>query len=207
MKKIDYNLIIKSIIFLIITIILKFSYIPSLTDNNNYYNMLIFWGNNSIANLIWLLPIIFLNYQLTKKFVYKAINFNTRYVNRNHYINHLLMINFIYCLFLSIFFSLIQILIFIKFNNLNLSYNIFSCIITYFWINYLLNLCVIFLSLLIRKYIYSVVIIILLFCLILITLNLLKLYIICLISIVLCTFMNYAIRKKYFMIDLGGVLK
>lgn len=207
MKKIDYHLIVKSIIFLIITIILKFSYIPSLADNSNYYNMLIFWGKSSMVNLIWLLPIVFLNYQLTKKFVYKAINFNTRYINRNYYINYLLVLNFIYCLFLSVLFSLTQILVFIKINNLTLNPNIFSCIITYFWINYLFDLSVIFLSLLIRKYIYSIVIIILLFCLMLINLNLLKLSIICSVSIVLCILMNYVIRKKYFMIDLGGVLK
>lgn len=85
-KKIDIRKLCIYILILFLFIYLKNGIISFEEYNQGIYNVIIFWGEDIFNNIIWLLPIIFTFYVLSKKYFYNLLEFNMRYQNRRRYL-------------------------------------------------------------------------------------------------------------------------
>ena len=218
LNRINYKKIILTFVMIIIICLLKYNYINDTSYQDSaelMRNFLIFWGNNYLINLIWILPILMNLVFVSKKYYFKLINFDTRYKNRNKYILNFIKNCLIYSFFYNLVLILIQIFIIGFLSNSDISFSIetIKLIISYILENTFLNFLLIFLALNIRNYMYSLLLIIIL-CVILLTTFSNNIYIpfvslywtnnINFITIALLILVLFFIRKKYLKFDIGG---
>lgn len=219
LSRFDY----KKVLLLILTIaavcVLKLNYINSL-PYDSFADLvcasLVFWGNNQFVNLIWCLPILINLLYISKKYYEQLVVFNMRYKNRNFFILHTIKNCFVYSVFCNLIIVLVHI-VFILYttqNNILFSLDLFKFIVTYALMNSFLNYIVIYFALISRRYIYSLLITIIV-CIFFLsffynTENTLAVLFQfsseIMISLIGLLFgITYLIRKKYLKLDIGGL--
>ena len=173
LNKINYKKAIMLFLIIIIICFFKIIYIKDLANINftklvHYF--LVFWGNNNFVNLIWLLPILMNLLFVSKKFYLKLMKFDTRYKNRNKFVLNTIKDCLLYSGAFNFFLIITQVAIitFLIKSNISFSIELIKFIFSYILENTFLNFLIIFLALIIRNYIYSLLMVIIL-CIIMLT--------------------------------------
>lgn len=160
MKKINLKNWLCYFLIIICICILKGSFIYSM-DGHSYsdfvHDLLIFWGDNQLVNLIWLLPILLNLYIIAKNYFYMMLHFDMRFKNRKHFINITLMkcyfssllFNFLIAVMQTIFLSLVS------GHSIIVNFTLFSFLIRYIIENTFINFIVILLALYIKNFMYA----------------------------------------------------
>ena len=173
MKKIDIKKIIIYILVIIIICFLKKNYIYSIGNGEESFikDILVYWKDNQVVNIIWFLPIIYEIFVISKKYFYKLIYFDVRSKNRKKYIKKVL-ISFMIESFCFIFLLELSQLVIINFlipNTIRINIDGLVFILKYVIENIFLIVEIIFVALLIKKLMYSIILILILNFLILIS--------------------------------------
>ena len=114
MKRIDWQKMLSFILIITVICILKNTCI-SLIDSENYasfvHKILVFWSESQFLNLVWLLPILFSIHIIARKYFFKIYQFDTRYNNRKHFINKLLVICYLSSILFNFLIAVLQVII------------------------------------------------------------------------------------------------
>ncbi len=217
MKKIKIKSIILILILIVAVFVLKSPYIDSLYEGEyiNFIRQILFkQGDNLIANVFWLFPIVGSLFVISNYSYNQLINFNTRYKNRRIYIKKVLFQTIIYSLLFHAFFAILEIVVFSKSYGIQFGLKIMNVILQYAIENTFLSLLVICISFVVKKYIYSYTSIL---TVLIILLNIPKLYgrwipfvsfnyvnSINIITVTSCVVVTFIIYKLYLHCDIGG---
>jgi len=217
MSKIKTRNVILTIALVTITFILKLPYIDSLYEGNyiSFIKQVLFkQGDNLIANVFWLFPIVGSLFLISNYGYNQLIGFNTRHKNRKIYIKSIFYKMIIYSLIFHGIFSILQIIIFSKSYGTHFDLNVMNVVLQYIIENTFLSLLVIFISIVIKRYIYAYILVL---TGLIILLRVPKLYgkwipFICLnytdstylITIISCVVLTMMIYKLYLHCDIGG---
>lgn len=198
-------------------LILKSPYIDSLYEGDSiiFMKRLLFTqGDNLIANVFWLIPIVGSLFLISNYSYNQLIRFNTRYKNRKVYVEKVLYRTIIYALLFHTFFAILQIIVFSKPYEISLDLNLFQVVLQYVIENSFLSLLVICISIAIKKYIYSYILVLIG---IMVLLKVPKAYgrwipfislnytnSINLITVISCIVVTFIIYKLYLHCDIGG---
>ena len=163
MKKINAKKFLLFIISMLVVCLVKSIFIDSIPEQKYcdfVHDVLIYWGDNYLNNIVWLLPIILSVYIISGRFYLKLREFETRYWNRKRYVKAMLKNIFISSMFLNFMISLAQIIVFtIYFNKqINIDLNILSVLFRYVLENTFLNILIILCSMYINNYMFIVVV-------------------------------------------------
>ncbi len=162
MKKIDLKKIIIYILVIVIICFLKKNYIYAISTGEAstlVKDILIYWGDNQVVNIIWFLPIIFEIFVISKKYFYKLNSFDLRSKNRKKYIKKVL-ISFIvesFCFILALELSQLFIINFFIPNSLNINIDDLIFILKYVIENIFLIFEIMLVALLFKKLMYSII--------------------------------------------------
>lgn len=105
MKIFDRNNVLIFVIAMLCVGILKTIYVPSLeamSFSELFYKYNVLYGQDPVANLTWLAPMLLIVFFVAKEGYIKLVNFNVRYQNRQRYIKSILYViiikTIVYCL-------------------------------------------------------------------------------------------------------------
>lgn len=161
MKKSNLKNILIYLIIIIFICLLKKDHILSITiDKVSIRDILIYWSDNQIVNLIWFLPSLFGMCAIAKKSFDKIINFDMRYKNRSRYINKVLISHVIKSFIFYFLLAIIQIIlipIFIK-QNIIINLDDLTIILRFVIENMFLTTFVILLTMVMKNIMYSLII-------------------------------------------------
>lgn len=210
------DIIIFSFIIIAVTI-LKVPYVRSIINfmSNQYFcKLFVLNGNEQIANLIWLIPIVSTVFFISKQSYLCIMNFEVRYKNRKKYFYKLIKDHSIKIIFYNILAILIQYISICFMMNIPIAINGLSVqfIIKYFIELGVFSLTILLISILLKNFIYGFLINISLLCLAMLSLNnsfvpVVSLYMdsyINLYSIISIFILIFLIRKVYTRLDLIG---
>lgn len=216
MKKIDIRKLCIYILILFLFIYLKNGIISFEEYNQGIYNVIIFWGEDIFNNIIWLLPIIFTFYVLSKKYFYNLLEFNMRYQNRRRYLKKIFLNFFTDSILFNSFIYIFQIIILLYINKQSFILNSFVLTFLFQYIieMTLASLIIILVGLLFKTFIYAYIVYIASFLLGLMLLNpnqylpFISLYSgvnINVISLIVIIISVVIIKKMYKHYDIGGI--
>lgn len=217
MRKIKIKSIILTVTLITTVFILKSPYISSLYEGEyiSFIRQVLFkQGDNLIANIFWLFPIVGSLFLISNYGYNQLISFSTRYQNRRIYVKSILYKTIVYSLLFNALFAVLQIIIFSRSYGIQFGLNLIHVILQYVIENTFLSLLVICISFVIKKYIYSYISILLV---IIILLNAPESYgrwvpfislnytnSINLITVISCIVVTFIIYKLYLHCDIGG---
>lgn len=215
-KKIDIRKLCIYILILFLFIYLKNGIISFEEYNQGIYNVIIFWGEDIFNNIIWLLPIIFTFYVLSKKYFYNLLEFNMRYQNRRRYLKKIFLNFFTDSILFNSFIYIFQIIILLYINKQSFILNSFVLTFLFQYIieMTLASLIIILVGLLFKTFIYAYIVYIASFLLGLMLLNpnqylpFISLYSgvnINVISLIVIIISVVIIKKMYKHYDIGGI--
>lgn len=219
MKKINIRELLFILLSLLFICFLKKNYLLSTTIDSHedfIYKCIIFFGNNTIVNLIWFIPFLIDIYIFAKNFYYKLLHFDVRFKNRKKYLNHTLIIYTFYSLVFNLFIALSQIVILILLIQRNFASSSFiiAFIIKYALELTVLNLIIIYIAIHIKNFIYATLLVIVIIVIILnlaynnIYLPFLNLFSdskIQVNTLLIIILMILLIKKHYLHCDIGGI--
>lgn len=161
----NYKMFLYVLFITLVIFIFKYIYLKNIFYNsldNLVFDVIEVVGDNQFANLVWYLPFITNIFFVTNKYCEQISLFNPRYKNRYHFALQNIKNCMLYALILNIFILAIQIVLMLIFGKINytISFAFVKCIIIYVLHNVLLDFIVILLTLLIRKYMYALLTII-----------------------------------------------
>ncbi len=163
MKTINIKKGIFVIMTTIIIILLKRLFINSIYEGEyiTYIKKMLFMqsSDNFMINFLWLLPIVLNIYVITTKGYDKLSHFDIRFINRKKYVKCELRKLLLETLYLNIFIVIIQMIAFSLQFKISLNISLLKFILHYLIYNIGLDLIIIFISLIIKKYMYSFIII------------------------------------------------
>ena len=162
MKKVNIKYAMLLAAMLVIICVLKKFLINSLEYNTyyDYINILLVYWEDSVTNIIWLLPIILGMYIVSRKYYIKIQQFDMRYVNRRRFINKTLIKMYIFAIFVNLIIALFQIIVLSIWSDISiiLNYSIMVLIIRYAIEMVFIEALVLLCSLCINSYMYAVII-------------------------------------------------
>ncbi len=157
-RKIRIKSVILMVAFIGAVLVLKSPYMNSLYEGDYILFMkqiLFMQGEDLIANVFWLFPIVGSLFFISDYGYSRLIHFSTRYKNRRNYIRKVYFRTLGYALLFHFLFSVLQILIFSGSYGIQISFSLMNVILQYVIENTFLSLLVICISLVIKKYIYA----------------------------------------------------
>lgn len=162
-KKIDFRKLLLFSLIIAAICILKNLCIES-TDSEHYVyfvrQILIFWDQSQFMNLIWLLPIMLSIQIIARKYYFEMQNFDTRYSNRNRYINRLLIRCGLFSIIFNFLIAILQVIVLTLIKNVSITINIeiITILIQYVFECTFLNIIIIFVSMNIKNFMYTYII-------------------------------------------------
>ena len=160
MKKISLQKVFWYILIIVCVCILKGTYIHAVGgDNYNTFvqNVLVFWDDNQLVNLIWFLPILLSLYLIAKNYFYSMNHFDMRFKNRKRFI-YSAIIN---CITASILFNFliavfqVIVLSIVSKTSIIINVAIISFILQYVIENTFLSIIIVLFAMFIKNFMYT----------------------------------------------------
>lgn len=189
----------------------------SYTTAEFWYKLLISFDEDFISNFIWLIPILYMLFFVSKTTYIRIMNFNNRYKNRRQYINSCIKEFILFSVFVSLIFIIITFgFACFKYSDyLIFDFNIFAICLKFTFEIMLFELLIVVLAIFIKNYTYSYLVLVFVF---IICIMFFKKKWIPIVSIFADYQFNYwsfisfvlfyfLLRKVYLCLDIGGDYK
>ncbi len=163
MKGINLRKFVLFIMIISIICILKNVFI-SLNNAGTYAyfvrKVLVSWDESQILNIIWLLPVMLSNYIVSRKYFFKVHHFDTRYNNRNFFINKLLIKCCLESIIFNFLIAFLQVIVLSLSTKTSIVINIdvVSTFVQYIIESVFLNVIIILCSMYIKNFMYTYII-------------------------------------------------